>query len=148
MRTVSVILEKKPGQVATITPDATAQEAAQRMNELRIGSLVVSNGLEVLGIVTERDILRRLVAAEREPGKTHVRQIMTEKIAFCHPSTTLDECKAVMTDLRIRHLPVLDEGRLVGMVTIGDLLAQEIAAHQHTIEYLNAYMEMPPIPHG
>jgi CBS domain-containing protein len=94
----------------------------------------------MIGIITERDILRRVVAAERNPSLTPIRDVMTAPVACCKPETTLLECRSVMTDKRIRHLPVVDEHGLRGIVTIGDLMAQEVGEHQATVEYLSSYI--------
>jgi CBS domain-containing protein len=110
------------------------------MNEDRIGSLVVTRGEQVVGIFSERDILRRVVAEEREPGSTKVWDIMTTPVAICRPDTPLDECKAIMTEKRVRHLPVVEDGKLKGIVTAGDVMAMEATHHQQTIEYLHEYL--------
>ena len=95
------------------------------------------------GIITERDILRRVVAAERNPALTAVREVMTASVACCRRETSLDECRSVMTSKRIRHLPVVDEHGVCGIVTIGDLMAHEVDEHQATIEHLNGYIFGP-----
>ncbi len=148
MITVQRMLDRKGFEVATVERAATALDAAQMMNDLRIGSLVVVDGERVVGIVTERDILRRVVAAEREAATTLVGAIMTAPVACCRPETQLEECRAVMTERRIRHLPVVEAGRLAGIITIGDLMAHEIKEHQITIEYLNEYLFSPATPSG
>lgn len=140
MATVQSILSRKGREVITIGSGETALAAAEQMNQRGIGGLVVVEGDRVAGIVTERDILSRIVAARREPARTHVRDIMTSPVASCRPGTTLDECRAFMTAKRIRRLPVVDERGLCGIVTIGDLLAHEVDEHQATIEYLNDYI--------
>jgi len=140
MATVQAILTRKGNQVLSIGADDTVLDAARRMNERGIGGLVVTEGEHVIGIVTERDILRRVVAAQRIPATTQVREVMTSPVACCRPETTLAECRGVMTAKRIRHLPVVDDQGLRGIVTIGDLLAWEVNEHETTIEYLNSYI--------
>jgi CBS domain-containing protein len=110
------------------------------MNEHRIGALVVTEGEHVVGIFTERDILNRVVAQERSPGETRVRDVMTSPVAVCSPDTTTAECRRVMRDRRIRHLPVVDNERLVGMVSIGEITADNEAEQSETIRYLYEYM--------
>jgi CBS domain-containing protein len=113
------------------------------MNERGIGGLVVTEASRMAGIITERDILRRVVAAQRNASVTPVRAVMTAPVACCRPETTLLECRSVMTEKRIRHLPVVNERGLCGIVTIGDLMAQEVGEHEATIEYLNGYIFGP-----
>jgi CBS domain-containing protein len=143
MTTVSDILAKKGTAVASIGRDSTVLDAAHAMNERRIGALVVTEGDSVVGIFTERDVLTRVVAPQRDPATTRVAEVMTASVACCRPDTRLEECRTVMTDRRIRHLPVVDEGRLVGIITSGDVLASEMAAKNETIEYLHAYVHGP-----
>ena len=143
MPTVHSIISRKGTQVHTISADESVLAAADRMNERGIGGLVVVDGDRMVGIVTERDILRRVVAAEKSPALTPVRMVMTSQVACCRPETTLIECRSVMTEHRIRHLPVVDERGLCGIVTIGDLMAQEVGEHQATIEFLNGYIFGP-----
>ena len=140
MSTVQSVLAKKGGQVVTISVADTALVAATLMNERGIGGLVVLDGGRVAGMFTERDILRRVVAMRRDPATTPVRDVMTAPVAFCRQETTLDECRAVMTERRIRHLPVVDEKGVCGIVTIGDLMAHDVKDQEATIQYLNEYI--------
>ena len=140
MATVQVVLAQKGGQVVSIGAAESALAAATLMNERGIGGLVVLEDNRVTGMFTERDILRRVVAMGRDPATTLVRDVMTSPVAFCRRETTLDECRAVMTEKRIRHLPVVDETGVCGIVTIGDLMAREVTDHQATIQYLNEYI--------
>ena len=140
MATVHSILSRKGREVVTVDADQSVLAAANRMNERAIGGLVVIEDGRMIGIITERDIMRRVVAAERNPSLTAVREVMTAPVACCKPETTLLECRTVMTDKRIRHLPVVDEHGLRGIVTIGDLMAQEVGEHQATVEYLSSYI--------
>lgn len=113
-------------------------EAAARMHERGVGAVVVVEGGRLVGIFTERDVLRRVVVPERPPGGTTVAEVMTTPVTTCSSSTRIEECAALMTDRRIRHLPVVDDGVLGGMVTIGDLLAFQLRDQQATIEYMNS----------
>ena len=137
MPAAQVILDKKGTDVATIGREATVLDAAKLMNERRIGALVVTEGERVVGIFTERDILNRVVAAGCEPQSTRVGEVMTSPMACCRRDTRLVECKAVMTMNRIRHLPVVEKGKLFGMNSAGDILASECDDRQATIEYLH-----------
>ncbi|MCG3179040.1 MAG: Inosine-5'-monophosphate dehydrogenase [Phycisphaerae bacterium] len=140
MRTVQHILERKSGDVAHIDADASVLDAAHLMNRRRIGAVVVTRGQTVIGIFTERDVLNRVVAAEKAPADTLVREVMTSPVACCRPDTPLDECRSVMRNKRIRHLPVVAEDRLVGIISIGDLNEDERATQDETIYWLNEYM--------
>lgn len=140
MSTVANIITRKGQQVHSIAEEQTVVSAAQAMNANRIGALVVTRGGVVVGIFTERDILNRVVAPRRDPAVTMVRDVMTSPVACCAPETTSDECRQVMRTRRIRHLPVVDNGRLAGIVSIGDLLELADAEHTATIQYLYEYM--------
>jgi CBS domain-containing protein len=116
------ILDEKGGQVFRIDAAASVFEAVERMVAENIGSLLVTDGGKVVGIVTERDYLRRVALEGRGDRDTAVREIMSTPLIVVTPETTVDECMAVMTDRRVRHLPVFDEGQVVGLVSIGDLV--------------------------
>src|SRR5262245_58446776 len=109
MPTVQAVLARKGNQVVSIDAAQSVLTAASLMNERSIGGLVVLDGNRVAGMFTERDILRRVVAARRDPAATRVGDVMTSPVAFCRLDTPLDECRGVMTQKRIRHLPVIDE---------------------------------------
>jgi CBS domain-containing protein len=143
MPTVDDILKLKGRSVATIDRDRTVLDAAQEMNDRRIGSLVVTEGSKVVGIFTERDILIRVVAARRDPERTKVRDVMTAPILFCRPETDLRECKQLVTGRHIRHIPILQGGELVGLITSGDILARESFDQEEAIEHLCEYIHGP-----
>jgi signal-transduction protein with cAMP-binding, CBS, and nucleotidyltransferase domain len=140
MKTVKEVIAKKGEFVESIEKHSSVYDAAQRMNERKIGALVVTEKDSVIGIFTERDILQRVVAARGKPEDIRVGDVMTSPVACCKHSTTLEECTGVMTEKRIRHLPVVEEGRLCGIITSGDILAHRVTEHQETIEYLNQYI--------
>ena len=141
MPTVKDILDRKQQQQVVATSEgATVQEAAALMNQHRIGAVVVSAGEKVVGIFSERDILCRVVAERRDPAETHVKDVMTTPVACCHSTTDIAECRSVMTDKHIRHMPVVDDNRLMGVVSSGDILALEHHQQQQTIEYLHEYL--------
>ena len=140
MPTVRDLLARKSGEVISIAPSDSALHAAQTMNQHGIGGLVVMDHGALQGVFTERDILRRVVAAGRDPQSTPVREVMTAPVITCLPDTSVEECGAIMSGKRIRHLPVTDDRGLVGLVTSGDLLAFQVAEHTATIKYLNSYM--------
>ena len=140
MFTAQAILTRKGVDVATVPHDSTVLDAAKVMNDRRIGAVVVTSGDRVVGIFTERDILRRVVATGKHPAETPVGSVMTSPMACCRRETSIAECKATMTDKRIRHLPVVEEGRLFGIVSSGDVLVSELVDQQATIEYLHEYL--------
>ncbi len=141
MPTVADILARKGSDVVSITPDATVLAAAELMNKRGVGGvLVVDNDKNLVGVFTERDILRRVVAAGLPPATTTVGDVQTTNPITCLPQTKLDECSAIMTKRRIRHLPVADENTVYGVVTIGDVMAFRVVEHETTIEFLNSYM--------
>ncbi|TVQ29888.1 MAG: CBS domain-containing protein [Phycisphaeraceae bacterium] len=132
------------GGIHTIRPDATVLDAAEVMNRERIGSVVVvdANG-QLAGIFTERDILTRVIADERRPQEIRVGDVMTTPVACCEPRTPLEELRTLMRQKRVRHVPVVDQGRVVGMISIGDLNAAEAQVMIETISYLERYMYQP-----
>jgi CBS domain-containing protein len=134
------ILDRKGTNVATVDRKSSVFDAAKLMNQNRIGCVVVTDGGKVIGIFTERDILMRVVAAGQDPSKTQVEKVMTSPMAVCRRDTRLAECKSVMASKRIRHLPVVEEGKLYGLISSGDILASEVVDQQATIEYLHEYL--------
>jgi CBS domain-containing protein len=111
------------------------------MNDAMIGALVVTEGDRVVGIFTERDVLRRVVAAERSPSQTLVGEVMTTSVACCTEDTEIDDARGVMKNRRIRHLPVVGgDGRIVGLISIGDLNAYYAGDQEHTIHMLHDYL--------
>ncbi len=140
MTSVQTILEQKHQLLATISPDASVLEAARMMNERHIGALAVTHGERLVGIFTERDVLNRVVAAQRDPAQTPIREVMTTSVTCCAPETTRSECESIMRRRRIRHLPVIDGDRVVGMISVHDVLEDEAAEQQETIRGLYEYM--------
>lgn len=141
MPSVSSILARKGAQVFTIHPQATVLDAARLMNEHKIGCLLVLENDEIAGIMTERDVLERVVARCRQPDKTTVRETMTTDVLYCRPHTDLEEVRSMMRDYRLRHVPVVDlQGTLHGMISIGDLNAWEVHEQEATITVLTEYI--------
>ena len=140
MDTVATILKHKGQGVVSVTPTETVLHAALLMNEQGIGGVVVTEGDKLVGIFTERDILRRVVAEKRDPSATEIKDVMTKPVTSCSAKATLDECVAAMTDKRIRHLPVVDEDGLAGIITSGDVLAHQVREQEYQIEHLNKYI--------
>ncbi|HEV8002772.1 MAG TPA: CBS domain-containing protein [Planctomycetaceae bacterium] len=140
MATVREILLNKDPWVASIGPRASALEAALTMNRHKVGSLMVMDGTTVVGILTERDLLQRVLAEQLDAAKTPVGEVMTTEILCCQPHTTIEEARVVMKDRRVRHLPVVDHEGLHGMISIGDLNAYEAHSQEVTIHFLQEYI--------
>jgi CBS domain-containing protein len=140
MNRVAEILEDKGGEVLEIDADASVFAAVERMVERNVGSLLVTEAGEITGIVTERDYLRRVTLEGREERETPVREIMSSPLIVVTPDTMIDECMALMTDRRIRHVPVVDDGSVVGVVSIGDLVKFQSRQQTFEIQYLTQYI--------
>jgi CBS domain-containing protein len=140
MITVKQILDEKGHAAWTIEPGAKVLEALKLMSEKGVGALVVVKGGEIVGILSERDYARKIVLMGRQSQDTPVRDIMTSQIYGVHHDTTAEECMALMTDKRIRHLPVCEGGKLVGVVSIGDVVKAVITQQKVTIENLENYI--------
>ncbi len=140
MPTAQTILDLKGRGVVTIVPYDSVLAAAHLMNRRAIGGLVVAEDEQIVGVITERDVLRRIVAERRDPATTTIREVMTAPVVTCRPEAKLEECSAVMTAKHIRHLPVADENGLVGIITSGDILAYQVDEQEATIQHLNSYI--------
>lgn len=130
--------------LARLSPDATVLQAAQLMNERHIGSVLVMQGDDLVGIFTERDVMRRVVAKKRDPSATMLKSVMTKKVACASPNTTLEELRHVMRDRHIRHVPIVDDAthHVLGMISIGDLNQARIDVQIETIRYLEQFMSV------
>jgi signal-transduction protein with cAMP-binding, CBS, and nucleotidyltransferase domain len=140
MSTVSEILGDKGGDVLRIDAGASVFEAVQQMVEANVGSLLVTDGRDIAGIVTERDYLRRVTLEGRTDRDTAVGEIMSSPLVVVTPETEIDECMAVMTDRRIRHLPVVEGGDVIGIVSIGDIVKFKSKQQSFEIQYLTDYI--------
>ncbi len=145
MPIASSLLERKRAAsdrpLTTVSPDDSVLDAARLMNDHHIGAVpVLDKDRRVVGMFTERDIMTRVVAKERAPSDVIVRDVMTSPVIACGPDTTLDELRHVMLTQRIRHIPVVEDGKLLGIVSIGDLNVAQVAVMTETISYLEQYM--------
>jgi IMP dehydrogenase len=140
MATVQDILGRKGGEVVTMVGGESALSAARLMNERGIGGVVVTEGDAVVGIFTERDVLRRVVAEQKDPAAVTLSDVMTSPVITCRPEARVEECMALFTEKRVRHLPVVDDDGLRGLITSGDLLAHQVQEQKDTIQYLNSYV--------
>ena len=141
MKSVAEILRSKPEQtVHTITPSASVFDAVKLMAEKSIGALLVMEDQKIDGIITERDYARKIVLMGRSSKETLVREIMTSPVMYVRPDQTNEECMALMTDNRVRHLPVIDDGKLIGLISIGDLVKDIISEQKFIIDQLEHYI--------
>ena len=141
MHTVSEILSDKGGAVIQIDGGATVFDAVKAMVEANVGALLVTDGEEIAGIFTERDYLRRIAVEGRRSRDTFVREVMSAPVICVTPDTHVDETMAMMSDRRIRHAPVVEDGSLVGMISIGDLVKFISKRQSFQIQYLTDYIE-------
>ena len=140
MQTVRDLLKKKGSGICSVTPQTTVYDALKLMAEKNIGAVLVLEGDRPVGILSERDYARQVVLKGKASKDTPVREIMTSRVVFVRPDQNIEECMALMTDKRIRHLPVLDEGRLAGILSIGDVVKAVISEKQFRIEQLENYI--------
>jgi CBS domain-containing protein len=140
MHPLSEILSEKSGDVIRIDGDATVYEAVIAMVQANVGALLVTDGDEISGIFTERDYLRRIAVEGRRSRDTSVSEVMSSPVLVVTPDTTVDETMALMTDRRIRHAPVVEDGVLIGMISIGDLVKFISKKQSFQIQYLTDYI--------
>jgi CBS domain-containing protein len=138
---MNLLATKNAAVVFTCTKDATVQEAAKLMSMRRVGSLVVTDGTQVLqGIFTERDIMNRVVAEGRDAGRTRVGEVMTTNVITVSSDTSIEDVEAIMRQHRVRHLPVVGDRGLLGLVSIGDVLVHHAESRKQMVEQLTEYV--------
>ena len=141
MKSVAQVLKSKPRQsVEAVAPSTSVFDAVRLMAEKNIGALLVLEGERIAGIVTERDYARKIVLLGRSSRETPVGEIMSSPVMYVRPDQSNEECMALMTDNRLRHLPVVDQGKLVGLISIGDLVKDIISEQKFIIEQLEHYI--------
>ena len=140
MQTIRQVLEYKGYEVFSIGPGASVYSAIELMAENGIGALMVIEGTRTVGLISERDYARKVILKGRSSKDTEVREVMTTRVVCAHPEQTVEECMALMTEKRVRHLPVMEDDRLVGIISIGDLVRSIIAEQQFIIEQLEHYI--------
>ena len=140
MNKVRQLLKAKGEQVWTISKDSTILDGLKLMAEKRIGSLPVLEGEQVVGIFTERDFARRVGSDCRKPEETRIEEVMTRELITVDPDQTVNDCLMLMTENHIRHLPVMDEGRLVGIISVGDVVKDIIEELEFHVEQLKSYI--------
>ena len=140
MSIVSQLLKTKGNEIWSVAPQATVFEALQIMAEKEIGALLVLDNEKLVGIFSERDYARKLILKDRSSKEATVGEMMTRNVLYVEPETTIDECMALMTEKRVRHLPVMENGQLVGIVTIGDVVKKYISDQEFMIQQLEKYI--------
>ncbi len=140
MATVKQLLQGKGHDIWSIGPEASVYDAIELMADKEVGALVVLEGDSLVGVLSERDYARKVVLQGRSSKGTKIKEIMTTRVAYARPEQTVEECMALMTDKRIRHLPVMDGDELLGVISIGDLVKAIIEEQQHVIEQLEQYI--------
>lgn len=144
MQTVRQLLNKKGQQIIAVTPDSSVYDAIKTMAAHEIGAVLVTDGDQLIGILSERDYARKIILMGRRSRETAVREIMSSNLITVTLEHTLEQCMTLMTDKRIRHLPVIgtrdDDGKLLGIVSIGDAVKSIISNHEFTIQQLESYI--------
>lgn len=140
MATVEQLLQSKGRDIWSIDPNSSVFEAIQLMADKGVGALLVMDGENLVGILSERDYARKVILMGKSSKQTPVNDIMTKNVLFVRPDQTVEECMALMTEKHIRHLPVVDNNRVAGMISLGDLVKTIIAEQQFTIQQLEQYI--------
>ncbi|MDJ0861197.1 MAG: CBS domain-containing protein [Gammaproteobacteria bacterium] len=140
MTTIAQLLEVKGHDVWSVGPESSVSATIELMAKKEVGALIVMDGAKPVGVISERDCLRKVFLPGRTASETRVKDVMTRRVIYAPPDHTVDACMALMTNKRIRHLPVLEDGRVVGVVSIGDLVKATIDEQQHTIDQLVNYI--------
>ena len=140
MKTLTQLLQAKGGEIHGIGPDASVFAALKLMAEKDVGALVVTEGGRLAGIISERDYARKVILHGKSSHDLAVREIMTAKVVTVHPGQTVEDCMGIMTARRVRHLPVVEGERLIGVLSIGDLVKEVIAEQEQTIKQLASYI--------
>lgn len=138
--TIESVLKLKGRQVLSVAPTATVYEAIEKMSEKGVGALLVMSEGKLAGIISERDYARKVILKDRSSKQTQVREIMTSPVITVSPADTVEQCMRIVTENRIRHLPVVDRDRVTGVISIGDLVNWTITAHEETIGHLQSYI--------
>jgi CBS domain-containing protein len=144
MQTVQQLLNRKGWGAWSISPDANVHEAISLLAARNVGAVVVTRDERVVGILSERDCVRRVMLTQRGSNETRVAEVMTAPVMSVRTSDTIDRCMRTMTEQRVRHLPVLEGERLVGMISVGDVVKAQLSEQQSLIEDLESYISGSP----
>jgi CBS domain-containing protein len=137
---IRTLLRQKSGQVWSIGPDATVYDAIEMLADKGVGALVVLSGDELAGVISERDYARKVILKGHSSKDTLVKDIMTRDVVTVSPQDTVEHCMAIMTDKRIRHLPIVEAGKVVSVISIGDVVKWTISAQEEAIQQLENYV--------
>ena len=140
MKTVQHLLDSKRHGVASVAPDTSVLDALKVMAEKEIGAVLVLDGDALAGIFSERDYARKVVLQGKASKDTPVREIMTEKVVCVHPEQTIEDCMGLMTDKRVRHLPVMQGRKVIGVISIGDVVKEMLVEKEFVIKQLESYI--------
>lgn len=140
MKTIRQILASKSRPLITVGPDAAVFQALQVMADHDVGAVLVLDADKLVGIFTERDYARKVILRGKASKDIRVREIMSDKVLYVTPERTVDECMAIMTEMHFRHLPVIDDDKVVGIVSIGDVVKETISQQQFIIEQMEKYI--------
>jgi CBS domain-containing protein len=140
MKTVKQLVDEKPHKLLSIAPSMSVFEALQKMAEFDVGALVILDEGRLVGIFSERDYARKLILHGKSSKETRVEEIMTTRVVCIGPDRSAEECMALMTDKRVRHLPVIEDKKVVAVISIGDVVREMIEDQKHTIEQLEQYI--------
>jgi|SRR5215510_202894 len=140
MKRVKDILAVKGQAIYSIAPDASVYDAMKQMADKGIGALLVMESEKLVGVISERDYARKVILLGRSSRSTQVKEIMTSHVLYAQPQQNIDECMAIMTEKRVRHLPVVDAGKVIGVISIGDLVKSIITEQKFIIEQLEKYI--------
>ena len=138
--TIGAVLNQKSREIYSVSPDATVFEAVQLMDTKNVGALLVMEGEQLVGIISERDYTRKIMLRGKRSRETKVAEIMSTKLTVTHPREPVATCLRLMTDKHIRHLPVVDNEKVVGVISIGDLVKHVISCQQAAIAHLESYI--------
>ena len=138
--TIRAILNRKSGEIFSISPDAMVFQAIEMMDKKNVGALLVKEGDRLAGIISERDYTRKVILRGRRSRETKVAEIMSTNLTVTHPREPIEKCLRLMTEKRIRHLPVLDGDQVVGVISIGDLVKWTLSCQSAAIEHLENYI--------
>jgi CBS domain-containing protein len=137
---ISAVLGQKNREIFSVTPDTCVDDAVKMMDEKNVGALLVMKGAKLVGMLSERDYTRKVMLRGKKSSETKVSEIMSSKLTVTHPNEGVEECLRAMTDKRFRHLPVLDGDKVIGVVSIGDLVKYVISCQSATIAHLESYI--------
>ncbi|HZR78230.1 MAG TPA: CBS domain-containing protein [Chthoniobacterales bacterium] len=137
---IATVLGQKNREIFSVTPDTCVDDAVKMMDEKNVGALLVMKGKKLVGMLSERDYARKVMLRGKKSDETPVSDIMSTNVTVTHPSDGVDECLRIMTDKRIRHLPVVDGDKVIGMISIGDLVKHVISCQSATIAHLESYI--------